>query len=101
VIEVYRDNELLEVLKPAQRFYTTQPDPLTEVDIRRTLVEDLYLVLVSRNESGSVTVRARINPLVVWAWFAFPLFSLGTVAAMLYRPRRLESPLVEKTMGLV
>ena len=101
VIEVYRDNELLEILKPAQSFYPTQPDPLTEVAIRRTLVEDLYLVLVSRNESGSVTVRARINPLVVWAWFAFPLFSLGTVAAMLYRPRRLESPLVEKTMGLV
>ena len=101
VIEVYRDNELLEILKPAQSFYPTQPDPLTEVAIRRTLIEDLYLVLVGQNENGSVTVRARINPLVVWAWFAFPLFSVGTVAAMLYRPRRLESPAVDKAMGLV
>jgi cytochrome c-type biogenesis protein CcmF len=91
-IEVYRDNELLEVLNPARSFYPTQPDPLTEVAIRRTLAEDLYLVLVNENSSGSVTIRARINPLIVWAWFAFPLFSVGTVIAMLYRPRRLEAP---------
>jgi cytochrome c biogenesis factor len=61
------------------------------VAIRRTLAEDLYLVLVNENSSGSVTVRARINPLVIWAWFAFPLFSIGALTAMLYRPRRLET----------
>ena len=90
-IEVYRDGALLETLKPAQSFYPTQPEPLTEVAIRRTLAEDLYLSLTSENAGGTVTIRARINPLVVWAWFAFPLFTLGTVMAMLYKPRRLES----------
>ncbi|MCZ6533932.1 MAG: heme lyase CcmF/NrfE family subunit [SAR324 cluster bacterium] len=98
-IEVYRDGEFLETLRPARSFYPTQPDPLTEVAIRRTLAEDLYLVLASENAGGTVTIRARINPLVIWAWFAFPLFSVGVVAALLYRPRRLEAPETPKGLG--
>ncbi len=100
VIEVYQDGELLDTLKPARSFYPTQPEPLTEVAIRRTIAEDLYLVLASENEGGTVTLRVRINPLVVWAWFSLPLFTLGWLIAMLYKPRRLEEPAVEKGLGL-
>jgi cytochrome c-type biogenesis protein CcmF len=100
VIEVYRDGELVETLKPARSFYPTQPEPLTEVAIRRTIAEDLYLVLASENPGGTVTLRARINPLVIWAWFALPLFSVGTLIAILYKPRRLEAPVAEKELGL-
>ncbi len=101
VIEVYREGALVETLKPARSFYPTKPDPLTEVAILRNIRHDLYLVLASENENGTVTIRARINPLVVWAWMAFPLFSVGTLIAMLYKPRRLLAPAAEKGLGYV
>ena len=88
-IEVYKDGALVETLKPARSFYPTQPEPLTEVAIHRTVREDLYLVLASENEGGTVTIRALVNPLVMVAWFAFPLFTLGTAIAVFYKPRRL------------
>ncbi len=90
IIEVYQDGELLKVMKPAQSFYPTQPEPLTEVSIRRTMWEDLYLVLSTENpEEKSVTIKVHINPFVAWAWMALPIFTLGVGVAMLYRPKTL------------
>lgn len=91
-IEVYSGNRQLGVLKPARSYYPTQPEPLTEVAIYRTVKEDLYLVLAGENPGGTVTLRVNINPLVLVAWFAFPLFTLGTAICMWYRPRRVFEP---------
>jgi cytochrome c-type biogenesis protein CcmF len=88
-IEVYRNNRLVDTIKPARSFYPTQPDPLNEVAIHRTLAEDLYVVLASENAGDTVTVKVNINPLVMVAWLAFPLFTLGAGIAIWYRPRRL------------
>ena len=99
VVEVFRNGKFLDTMKPARSFYPTQPEPLTEVAIRRTLAEDLYMVLASENTDGTVTLRVLINPLVIWVWFAFPLFTLGTALAMLYRPRRLPLPALDKKLG--
>ena len=88
------------MLKPGRSFYPTQPDPLTEVAIHRTLQEDLYLVLASENPDGSVTLRVNLNPLVMVAWFAFPLFTLGAGLAMFYQPRRLPEPLLSRNWSI-
>ncbi|MDP6330101.1 MAG: heme lyase CcmF/NrfE family subunit [SAR324 cluster bacterium] len=81
----------LQFLNPAKSFYPTQPQPLTEVGLRRSFWEDLYLIFSSENgESGeSVTLRVFINPLVGWAWMALPVFTLGIAICFLYRPGRL------------
>jgi len=99
-VEVYSGARLVETLKPGRNFYPTQPDPLTQVAIHRTLQEDLYLVLASENTDGSVTLRVNVNPLVMVAWFAFPLFTLGTGLAMFYRPRRLPEPLLSRSWSI-
>jgi len=92
IIEVF-DNEgnLLEVMKPAKSFYPTQPQPLTEVAILRSFMEDLYLIFSSENgdEKGSVTIRVYINPLIGWAWMALPVFTLGVGISLTYRPKSL------------
>ena len=92
IVEVF-DNEgnLLEVMKPAKSFYPTQPQPLTEVAIRRSFLEDLYLIFSSENggEQGSITLRVFINPLVGWAWMALPVFTLGVGLSLTYRPKSL------------
>ncbi len=94
-IEVYSGGQVVEVLKPGRAYYPTQPEPLNQVAIHRTLAEDLYLVLAGENPDGTVTLRANINPLVMVAWLAFPLFTLGAGIAVFYRPRRLHEPAVE------
>ena len=88
-LEVFKDGELVTTLKPARSFYPTQPEPLTEVAIHRTVLQDLYIVLASDNSDGSVTLRVMINPLVMVAWLGFPFITLGTGLAMFYRPRKL------------
>ena len=78
-------------MKPAKSFYPTQPQPLTEVAIRRSFLEDLYLIFSSENggEQGSITLRVFINPLVGWAWMALPVFTLGVGLSLTYRPKSL------------
>ena len=92
VINVYdSENNFLETLKPAKSFYPTQPQPLTEVAIRRTFLEDLYLIFSSENaeEVNSITIKVHINPLVGWAWAALPIFTIGIGICLTYRPKSL------------
>ena len=94
IINVYdSENNFLETMKPAKSFYPTQPQPLTEVAIRRTFLEDLYLIFSSENaeEENSITIKVHINPLVGWAWAALPIFTIGIGICLTYRPKSLIS----------
>ena len=92
IIKVFdKEGNLLEVMKPAKSFYPTQPQPLTEVAIRRSFLEDLYLIFSSENggEQDSITLRVFINPLIGWSWMALPVFTFGVGISLMYRPKRL------------
>ena len=92
IIKIFdSENNFLETLKPAKSFYPTQPQPLTEVAIRRTFLEDLYLIFSSENaeENNSITIKVHINPLVGWAWAALPIFTIGIGICLTYRPKSL------------
>ena len=94
IIEVYdQDKQLLEVMKPAKSFYPTQPQPLTEIALRREFLKDLYLIFSSESGADSelVTIKTYVNPLVRWAWMALPVFTLGIGICLTYRPRSLTS----------
>ncbi|MDH4121178.1 MAG: heme lyase CcmF/NrfE family subunit [Deltaproteobacteria bacterium] len=97
VVEVYKNDRLVEVMFPAKSFYPGRPEPLTEVAIYRNLWEDLYLVLSGVNENGSVTLKIMINPLIMGAWMGLPLFTLGFLVAVSYRPKTLGAGGKEKT----
>ena len=94
IIEVYnQDKQLLEVMKPAKSFYPTQPQPLTEIALRREFLKDLYLIFSSESGADSelVTIKTYVNPLVGWAWMALPVFTLGIGICLTYQPRSLTS----------
>jgi cytochrome c-type biogenesis protein CcmF len=58
--------------------------PTTEVDIDKSLKEDLYLVLNGYEaESGIANLKIVINPLVNWIWIGFMLLAMGTVIAFM------------------
>jgi cytochrome c-type biogenesis protein CcmF len=68
---------------PEKRFYKKQQQPTTEVALRSTLIEDLYLVLGSYDEkSGLMTLMVFVNPLVNWLWIGGLVMVLGTVIVM-------------------
>ncbi len=70
---------------PAKWFYRSRPqEPTTEVAIRRTLAEDLYIVMAGF-ELGeqSASVEVHVNELVNWIWIGFGLMALGTGIALL------------------
>jgi cytochrome c-type biogenesis protein CcmF len=83
VITVSRNGEPLGTLAPEKRFYKKPQQPTTEVAMRSTLTEDLYLVLGSYDApSGLVTILAYVNPLVAWLWIGGFIMGLGTIITM-------------------
>ena len=75
----------LGTMYPAKWFYRSRPqEPTTEVAIRRSLAEDLYIVMAGF-ELGeqSASVEMHVNELVNWIWIGFGLMALGTGIALL------------------
>jgi len=89
---VLQDGNRIATLVPEKNYYPS-PNPdlsqwTTEVAIRTTATEDLYLILAGFDaKAGTATIKAIINPLVVWLWIGFALLVAGTVIAALPDPR--------------
>jgi cytochrome c-type biogenesis protein CcmF len=86
---VEKDGEKLGYALPERNVHYTKdvrgnmsPQPTSEVAIRTTYKEDLYLIFASVNESGSATFKAHVNPLVKWLWLGGVVIGLGGILAM-------------------
>lgn len=73
-----------------KNFYVTRDEDTSEVGLRSSWSEDLYLVMLDyQKESRGVTVWAKINPLVRWVWIGGGIILLGGLVALSAgRPRR-------------
>ena len=82
---VFRDGEELAKMYPAKWFFRKHEDqPTTEVAIRRSISDDIYLVMPAFNlEEQSASMEIVINPLVNWLWVGFGIMALGTGIALL------------------
>jgi cytochrome c-type biogenesis protein CcmF len=86
-VTVLRAGKPVGVLRPEKRFYKRPGQPTTEVAIRKTLREDLYLVLGALDpSSGLVTFQTFLNPLVSWLWIGGAVMVLGTGVVMTPTP---------------
>ncbi|MGH9254159.1 MAG: cytochrome c-type biogenesis CcmF C-terminal domain-containing protein [Vicinamibacterales bacterium] len=82
---VFRNGEEIGRLYPAKWFFRKHEDePTTEVAIRRSFAEDIYLVMPAFNlEEQSASMQIVINPLVNWVWVGFGILAMGTLIALL------------------
>jgi cytochrome c-type biogenesis protein CcmH/NrfF len=85
-ISVFKGGKQIDTMyqeKASFRKHENEP-PRTDAAIRRTVPEDLYLVLASY-ELGSQTISLNVvvNPLVNWVWMGFGLLAFGTGIALL------------------
>ncbi|MCB9766515.1 MAG: heme lyase CcmF/NrfE family subunit [Alphaproteobacteria bacterium] len=65
---VHRGSRELGVVSPKMNHYRSMAQPIGTPAVLSGLREDLYLSLVRINDSGSVSVRAMVEPLVWWLW---------------------------------
>jgi len=70
---------------PARWFYRShEEEPTTEVALRRSVADDLYLVLHGYvPATQTATIQIMINPLVNWIWFGVGVILIGTGIALI------------------
>jgi cytochrome c-type biogenesis protein CcmF len=82
VLDVTRDGKYLGPAYPAKAMYFKAQQPMTEIALRQTPAEDLYMILGGVNEDGSASIQAYINPLVSLIWVGGIVMVLGTLIAL-------------------
>jgi cytochrome c-type biogenesis protein CcmF len=80
-IAVSANGKSLGHLSPGRDFYDQRPnEPVSQVAIRRSFSEDLYLTLGSYDDTRhTVALKLVINPLVDWMWLGFMVLAFGSL----------------------
>ncbi|MFC1942288.1 cytochrome c-type biogenesis CcmF C-terminal domain-containing protein [Chloroflexota bacterium] len=77
VISVFRGDKLIDILIPQKFFHKNYEQPVSEVAIRTTPFEDLYIILGGWEEDQTAFFQVLVNPLVLWMWIGGGIFLLG------------------------
>jgi len=91
-LSVYNEEELIDTLMPEKYFHRSYEQPVTEVAIRTTLFEDLYVILAGWEEDGTAAFKVLVNPLVIWIWIGGGIFLLGGLIAFWPDRKKLSAP---------
>lgn len=91
-LSAYNQGKFIGKLIPEKYFHRTYEQPVTEVAIRSTLLEDLYVILIGWDADGTTAFKVLVNPLVMWLWIGGGVVVLGGVIAFWPDRRRLPSP---------
>ena len=67
----------------------------TEVSLRSTFKDDLYIILSNVNSNTNATFRAMINPMVSWIWAGGVVVVFGAIITMMPKLSRRKSTAAE------
>lgn len=86
-LEAWRDGKRYGIMSSEKRQYLDgqgQPlfNPITEVGIKTTAPQDIYLVLAGVRNKDTAELRVAFNPLVVWVWIGGFLMMIGGLVVM-------------------
>jgi cytochrome c-type biogenesis protein CcmF len=81
-VQVSRHGRRLTTLYQEKRLCFAQNQPTTEVALRTSLFDDLYIILAGFEPSGVATFKVFINPLVLWLWIGGLVMVVGTIIAL-------------------
>lgn len=91
-VSVAQNGDPKGILTTEKRVYVTADNQMTEVGIRSTLQEDLYLILSALNDTNGalnnqpgaqgIDLQVLIKPLVNWIWIGTFLLAIGTIIAL-------------------
>ena len=85
-ITLFENGKQVDTIAPEKNIYkyegNREINQETEVALRSTFKDDLYIILSGFNEDGSATIRVMINPLVNWIWAGGLVLVIGAVVTM-------------------
>jgi cytochrome c-type biogenesis protein CcmF len=87
---------VLAQMTPETVFHRSYEQPVSEVAIRMTLREDVYVILAAWTADGAATFKVLVNPLVVWIWIGGVLMTLGGTLALWPEARRQREPAADE-----
>jgi cytochrome c-type biogenesis protein CcmF len=92
LVSVEKDGRAVGNLTTEKRQYFTSEQPMTEVGIRSTPAEDLYIILSAVDNLGSalgadssaqgVDLQVLVKPLVGWIWFGGLILTVGAMIGL-------------------
>jgi cytochrome c-type biogenesis protein CcmF len=85
---VFKDGNRIDELEAERRDYVNAKQTTTEVAIRSTLVEDLYVTMPGIGRGDEITLKVAVNPLLIWIWFGSGLMVLGGILAIIPSRRK-------------
>ena len=82
-IALLKNGQPAQTLQPKLNFYRGTDTPISTPAVRSRLDEDLYLNLMAFDQQGThVTIRALVEPLVIWIWIGGGIVALGALIAI-------------------
>lgn len=88
-IEVYKNEQLFTIIKPAQARYPTTTETMNEIGVHSSFWHDIYIVLASFDQStgAEATLQMHINPTVKIVWIGVAIMALGGLTGAFDRRR--------------
>ncbi len=88
---LYKNSDRIGYLNPEKNIYkyegNREINQETEVALRSTFKDDLYIILSNFNEEGTATFRAFLNPMVSWIWAGGIVVLFGAIITMWPTPQ--------------
>jgi cytochrome c-type biogenesis protein CcmF len=94
-LSIYNDGEMIGRLVPEKYFQRSFEQWVTEVAIRSTLAEDLYVILIGWDEARTASFKIVVNPLVSWIWIGGGVMMVGGLIS--FWPDRHRLPASDQT----
>jgi len=91
-LRVFEGRHDLGVFEARRNLFLTSDESTSDVALRSTPRDDLYVILAGWTQDGRATLRLLVNPLVMWLWAGGLVLSLGAVITMLPEPRLVRAP---------
>ncbi len=92
-LSVSKAGQEISSLIPKRTIHVNYNQPVTEVAIRSTLAEDLYVIPGETAADGSTFFKVLVNPLVDWIWIGAAVIVIGGLLA--YWPSRTRKDVPE------
>jgi cytochrome c-type biogenesis protein CcmF len=92
LLSVERNGSPVGAISTERRFYRVNRQMVTEVGIRSTPLEDLYVILADVEDfegmvgndpdAQRIVVEVQVNPLVGWIWYGGLIITIGSLIAL-------------------
>jgi cytochrome c-type biogenesis protein CcmF len=88
-VAVFRGDSRITTMYPENNYWYRHQNNFAEASVRTTLADDVFVVMSGYDHSaGTVSLRALVNPLVVWLWIGGGFLILGGLVAFLPERQR-------------